>query len=83
MAPPVVCSNAMVLLLFIYCLLLLPLFSVRSLFCFAVRCVFSCFIIISLGKREVVVLLLLGSECHVTVIVLWFFLTVPQLVCTV
>ena len=45
-------------------------FSVRSLFCFAVLCVLSSFAIISLGKRKLVALLLLCSECHVAVIVL-------------
>ena len=39
-------------------------------FCYAVLCVPSRFAIISLGKRELVALLLLFSECHVTVIVL-------------
>ena len=60
-------------MLFINYLLLLPFlvgFSIRSLFCFAVLCVVSIFAIISLGKRELVALLLLCSECHVTVIVL-------------
>ena len=36
-------------------------FSVRSLFCFVVPCVVSCFTIISLGIRELVALLLLCS----------------------
>ena len=64
---------AVVLMLFIHCLLLLPLFCgfcVRFLFCFAVLCVLSSFAIISLGKRELVALLLLCSECHGAVIVL-------------
>ena len=72
MALATVRSTALVIL-FINHLLLLPLlvwFSIRSLFCFAVLCVVSIFAIISLGKRELVALLLLCSECHVTVIVL-------------
>ena len=54
-------------------LLLRPLsvgFSVTSLFCFAVLGVLSSFAIISLGKRDLVALLLLRSECHVAVVVL-------------
>ena len=39
-------------------------FNVRSLFCFGVLCVLSSFAIISLGKRELVALLLLCSECR-------------------
>ena len=39
-------------------------FSVRSMFCFALLCVHSSFAIISLRKRELVALLLLCSECH-------------------
>ena len=39
-------------------------FNVRYLFCFSVRCVLSRFAIISLGKIELVALLLLGSECR-------------------
>ena len=46
-------------------------------FCFTVLCVLSSFAIICLGKSEPVTLLLLCSECHVAVIVLWLFLTVP------
>ena len=45
-------------------------FSVRSLFCFAVHCILSSFVIISLGNRGLVTLFLLCSECHVPVIVL-------------
>ena len=41
-----------------------------SVFCFTILYVLSRFAFISLGKRELVVLLLLCSECHVTVIVL-------------
>ena len=55
------------MLLFIHSLLG---FSVSFLFCFAVLCVLSSFGIISQGKRELVDVLLLCSECHVAVIVL-------------
>ena len=47
------------------------------LFCGALRCFWFCNHIISLGKRELVALLLLCSECHVTVAFLWLFLAVP------
>ena len=53
-------------------------FHIRSLFWFAVLCVFSSFVIISVRKRELVALLLLCSKCHVSVIVLWLFLLVPR-----
>ena len=70
------------MLLFIHCLLLLTLFvgvSVKSLFCFAVLCVFL--VLPRWGRerererqterdRELVALLLLFSECDVAVIVL-------------
>ena len=46
-------------------------------FYFTVLCFLSSFAIISLGNRELVALLLLCSECHVAVIVIWLFLTVP------
>ena len=36
--------------------------------CFALICVFSSFVIISLGTRELVAILLLYSDCHVAVI---------------
>ena len=45
--------------------------------CFAALCAPSSFAIILLGKRELVALLLLGSECHVVAIVLCLFLAVP------
>ena len=67
MVSAAVCSVVVVLLLFIHCLLLLPLFVGT---CFAVLCVLSSFAIISLGKIELVALLLLCSECHVTFIIL-------------
>ena len=63
---------------FFNCLLSLPLFvgfCVRSLFCCAVVCDPSSHAIILLGKRELVALLLLSSECHVTVIVLCLILS--------
>ena len=65
-------SKAVILLLFIYCLLFLPFFCGSSMLgpCFAVLCVGSSFAIILLGKRELVALLLLCSECHVAVVVL-------------
>ena len=48
----------------------LGFYCVGFLFCFAVICVLSSFAIISLGKRELTALLLLCSECHVSVIAL-------------
>ena len=62
-AEAIVGSKAVVLLLFIHCLLLLPLFvgggggCVSCLFCNALLCVLSSFQIISLRKRELVALL--------------------------
>ena len=53
------------------------MFSVTSLFSFAVLCVLSSFVIISLGKRKLIALLLLCSVGHVTVIILDLFLAVP------
>ena len=38
--------------------------------CFAVLCAAFSFAIITLGKRELIALLLLRSECHVAVIIL-------------
>ena len=52
----------------------------KVLVCYAVVCVISSFSIISLGKRELVDLLLLSSWCHVAIIVPCFFLTVPLVV---
>ena len=57
-------SKAVVLLLFIPCLLFLPLFvgfCVGSLFSCSVLCVLSSFAITQLGKRELVALLV--SKC--------------------
>ena len=47
--------------------------------CFVLQYVVSIsfFAIISLGRRELVDLLLLCLECHVAVIVLWLFLAEP------
>ena len=44
--------------------------SVRYLFCMSVLFVLASFAIIPMGNGELVVLLLLYSECHVAVIVL-------------
>ena len=72
MASATVRSMAVVLLLFIHCCCSHGLwgfgFSVRSLFCFAVPYVLSSFAIIALGKKELVALLSLCPECHVSVI---------------
>ena len=68
-------SKAVVMWLFIRCLLLLPLFvgflcMVIDLLCSTLCYVLSEFAIISLGKKELVALLLLFYECRVAVIVL-------------
>ena len=72
MASAAVCSKEVGLLLFIYCCCSHCLWglSVRSLFCLTVLCVLSSFAIISLGKRELVALLLLCSVCQFPVIVI-------------
>ena len=66
-----VISIVVVLLLCIHCLCCYNCVcevSVRSLFCFAVLYVLYVFFpIFSLGKREMVALLTLFSECHITV----------------
>ena len=60
--PPVaeaaVRSNVVVLLLFIHLLVLIPLWGcfVFSLFCYAIRCVFSIFAIILVGHGEMITL---------------------------
>ena len=46
-------------------------------FCFAILCFFPSFAIIPLGKKELVALLLLCSECCVAIISLWLFLSIP------
>ena len=50
-------------------------FCNRSMFCCAVLCVHSSFLIILMGKRELVTLLCLSSGCRM--IVVWLFLTIP------
>ena len=68
----------MVLLLFTFCLLLLPLWKsviVRTVFCCTLLYVHSSFAIILMGKRELVALLSLPSWCLVMVV--WLFLAVP------
>ena len=69
-----VCSKAVVLLL----LIVIPIvgFCNCSMFCCALLCVHSCFAIILMEKRELVVLLCLSSWC--LVIVVWLFRTMPQ-----
>ena len=54
-----------------------------SLFCYALLCVHSSFAIILKKKKKLVVLLLLSYRCIVTINVLWLFLTVGALVCSV
>ena len=50
---------------------------IRSLFfCYPVFCVISCFVTISVGKRELVNLHLLSSRCLLTNNILWLLLTV-------
>ena len=63
MAQAAVRSKAVVLLLFVYCLMHFPLFVgvlCLSLFCYALRCVHSSFAIILKRKRKLVALLLLS-----------------------
>ena len=72
-------SKTVVLLLFIYCLMVFPLFLrvlCLSLFCYALLCVHSSFAIILKRKGKLVALLLLSYRCIVTINVLWLFLTV-------
>ena len=47
-----------------------------SLFCYALLCVHSSFVIIMKRKRKLVALLLLSYICIVTINVLWLFLAV-------
>ena len=66
-------SKAVVLLLFICCLVCFPLavgVLCFSLFCCALLCVLSSFAIVLKRKRELVALLLLSYGCLVTVNVL-------------
>ena len=70
-------SEAVALLLLIYCLMYFPFFVgvLRlSLFCYALLCVHSSFAIILKRRRKLVALLLLSYRCIVTINVLWFFL---------
>ena len=48
------------------------------MFCCAVLCVISSFVIVLMGKRESVAFLPPSSCRLVTLIVLWLFLTMPQ-----
>ena len=77
MASAAVCSKAVVLLLLIHCLLLFPLFmgvGVKTFYCFAIIC--DQFLVLQSSRwgrereRELIVLLLLFSEFHITVIAL-------------
>ena len=54
-----------------------------SLFYYALLCAHSSFAIILKKKKKLVVLLLLSYRCIVTINVLWLFLTVGGLVCSV
>ena len=49
-----------------------------SLFCYTLLCVYSSFAIILRRKRKLVALILLSYRCHVTINVLWLFLTVSR-----
>ena len=74
------CSEAVVLLLLIYCLMYFPVFVdvlSLSLFCYALLCAHSSFAIILKGKRKLVALLLLSYRCIVTINVLWLFIMAP------
>ena len=72
--PPVakvsVRSKAVVLLLFIYCLMYFPLFVGVLCLCYALLCVHSSFAIILKRKRKLVALLLFSYRCIVTINVL-------------
>ena len=48
-----------------------------SVFCCAVHCVHSSFVIILNKKRKLVALQLLSYRCIVSINVLWLFLTAP------
>ena len=48
-----------------------------SVLCYAVLCVLSGFAIILLGKIGFVAVLLLYSECHVSIVVICLLLAVP------
>ena len=69
-------SEAVVLLLLLYCLMYFPLFVgglCLYLFCYALH---SSFAIILKTKRKLVALLLLAYRCIDTINVLWLFLAV-------
>ena len=72
-------DNAVVLLLFIHCCIICVCVwgggGVWSLFCCVVLNFLSRFVIISLGKRELVAYFQMPSICHVSV--MCFFLMVP------
>ena len=73
-------SEAVVLLLLIYCLMYFLLFVgvlCLCLFCYALLHVHSSFAIILKRKKKLVALLLLSYICIVTINVVWLFLTVP------
>ena len=74
MAWAAVRSEAVVLLLLAFCLLLLPLWG--SVFCCMLLCVHSGVAVVLVGKRELVALLGLSSWCLVMVERL--FLAVPR-----
>ena len=65
-------SKAAVLLLFTFCLLLLPLWESVIVICFVVHYLMP--LLVLTGKRELVALLCLSSWC--LVIVVWLFLAV-------
>ena len=79
--------KAVVLLLFIYCLMYFTLFLrvlYLSLFWNALACVLSSFAtILKRKRRELVALLLLSYECLVIVIALWSFSRCRALVSSV
>ena len=76
MAYAAVRSEAVVLLLVTFCLLLLPLWESAIVLCFVVRFyVHTSIAIILMGKRELVALLNLSSWC--LIMVEWLFLGVP------
>ena len=76
MAYAAVRSEAVVLLLVTFCLLLLPLWESAIVLCFVVRFyVHTSIAIILMGKRELVALLNLSSWC--LMMVEWLFLGVP------
>ena len=64
----------------IYCFMCFPLFVgvlCLSLFCYALCCVHSSFVIFLKRNGKLVALLLLSYRCIVTINVLWLLLMVP------